>query len=888
MKGNVRLDPIMIKILLFLILIFGFVETVLADLDEIQQEKGLSHLNCSPDGNFLIYSAENEAGLFFLDLATQESFQISSAIGSALQTSWSADSRYLAFKYFAYENNILLQAPAIFDFETKKIRLLNKLSKKAGIPSISQNNILAYSIDSIVFLTDLTGMRIQSFAIPAYANQTPISPDGRQIIYNDENDQLWIYDRRANQHRLLSNGRTGFFSPCWSPNGEKVVATSLDHNITVFDIEKDSTIRLGSGQHPRWTPDSEFIIFTKIELKENREVINLDLFIAQASGGQAQRLTATQEWEDFVTVSTKNSIIYFSDRRSGQLTSASLQRVANSVKVSPLEIIPVKNSAINNRTESTTENSPKTQTLTAFYFDIPYLHQRYDTPDWFDGNWACGATSAAMCLAYYGLLEPWPVMVRSPYSHISDYGNYICEIYTYNNYTFNIWAEDPQEVKGYGGYGFIVRNGSQAWADTKGYMAEYARKHGLESRVDWSPTRGKLMTEADSQRPFVLLNSLTTAGHYISVIGYDNDGTTVIVNDPYGDKNRGYANYYGRRAKYDWPGYSNGYSNLNTVHCYIYFRGGIPGHPDLTAETIWTPDTSTIGQIISYQGSISNIGDTVSLATKAFLVLSIDEMYDRTDSILKVIDIPSINMNDSLNIEENLNLPDSVTSGRYYIGLSIDPDKINFDMVRENNFDCKKIIICGYPDIYSIEPDPAESVPQAQPEIYAKFREFIGNIIVDSIQIFLDGQEVTDSCAVTSRKVSYLPPHPLKNGNHGVKIRVTNNFGFTSILSWSFSIESQTAITATELKTEDFVLLQNNPNPFNSLTSIGYRLATICQVDLSIYNVIGQRVATILSAKQTAGMYQVDWNATGLPSGIYFYRLRAGNFMTLKKMILKK
>ena len=85
-----------------------------------------------------------------------------------------------------------------------------------------------------------------------------------------------------------------------------------------------------------------------------------------------------------------------------------------------------------------------------------------------------------------------------------------------------------------------------------------------------------------------------------------------------------------------------------------------------------------------------------------------------------------------------------------------------------------------------------------------------------------------------------------------------------------------------------FSLSQNLPNPFNPTTAIGYRLSAISNVDLSIYNVLGQKVVTLVSEKKKAGQYQVEWDASRFASGIYFYILRAGEYRDVKKMVLLK
>jgi len=83
-----------------------------------------------------------------------------------------------------------------------------------------------------------------------------------------------------------------------------------------------------------------------------------------------------------------------------------------------------------------------------------------------------------------------------------------------------------------------------------------------------------------------------------------------------------------------------------------------------------------------------------------------------------------------------------------------------------------------------------------------------------------------------------------------------------------------------------FELYQNYPNPFNPTTIINYELQITNYVDLSIYNLNGRKVTTLISGEQKAGHHQVKWNATGYASGIYYYKISAGEFQDVRKMIL--
>ena len=86
----------------------------------------------------------------------------------------------------------------------------------------------------------------------------------------------------------------------------------------------------------------------------------------------------------------------------------------------------------------------------------------------------------------------------------------------------------------------------------------------------------------------------------------------------------------------------------------------------------------------------------------------------------------------------------------------------------------------------------------------------------------------------------------------------------------------------------NFNLYQNYPNPFNPSTTIQFSLPKSGDVTLKIYDILGREVATLLNEEKMAGSYQVTFNASGLSTGIYFYRIQAGSFVETKKMIFLK
>jgi len=86
----------------------------------------------------------------------------------------------------------------------------------------------------------------------------------------------------------------------------------------------------------------------------------------------------------------------------------------------------------------------------------------------------------------------------------------------------------------------------------------------------------------------------------------------------------------------------------------------------------------------------------------------------------------------------------------------------------------------------------------------------------------------------------------------------------------------------------NFYLRQNYPNPFNTTTTIKYNLTKSGDIHLKIYNLAGQEIKTLVDSHQESGEYKAKWTAEGIPSGLYFYKLQAGEFSETKKLVLEK
>ncbi|MCP4582621.1 MAG: T9SS type A sorting domain-containing protein [candidate division Zixibacteria bacterium] len=104
----------------------------------------------------------------------------------------------------------------------------------------------------------------------------------------------------------------------------------------------------------------------------------------------------------------------------------------------------------------------------------------------------------------------------------------------------------------------------------------------------------------------------------------------------------------------------------------------------------------------------------------------------------------------------------------------------------------------------------------------------------------------------------------------------------------AFYYDQHVDIDVVDLLPKDFQLYQNYPNPFNGSTTISYDLPQAADVTIEIYDILGRRVETLISRNQPVGSHSLIWNAEDLTSGIYFYKLQAGNNINTKKMLLAK
>ncbi|MGB5287020.1 MAG: T9SS type A sorting domain-containing protein, partial [Ignavibacteriaceae bacterium] len=97
---------------------------------------------------------------------------------------------------------------------------------------------------------------------------------------------------------------------------------------------------------------------------------------------------------------------------------------------------------------------------------------------------------------------------------------------------------------------------------------------------------------------------------------------------------------------------------------------------------------------------------------------------------------------------------------------------------------------------------------------------------------------------------------------------------------WPMPVESSS------LSVSEFALMYNYPNPFNPSTTIKYEIKELTDVELKVFDILGKEIITLVNEEKQPGSYEIVFDATSFPSGVYFYQLRAGSFVETKKMVL--
>jgi len=121
-----------------------------------------------------------------------------------------------------------------------------------------------------------------------------------------------------------------------------------------------------------------------------------------------------------------------------------------------------------------------------------------------------------------------------------------------------------------------------------------------------------------------------------------------------------------------------------------------------------------------------------------------------------------------------------------------------------------------------------------------------------------------------------------KNISTGIYLYRLKQIDYNGSFEYSIEVKLEVSVPS------EFSLEQNYPNPFNPETKIKYSVPQASQIQIKVYDILGNKIETLVNEEKSVGTYEITWNAENLPSGVYFYQLKAGEFVQTKKMLLMK
>ncbi len=727
------------------------------------------------------------------------------------------------------------QTPYIYDLVQKRLIQLHDSVCESGQPCFSKDGKIAYTIGEDLLVR--AEVNVRKYNLGVYANLTPISPDGRFVVYNDNKDQLWLLNLDTDERTRITDGEYGYFYPVWSPDARLVAFSDLDGFIRVYDMTSKQTFDIGTGIGLHWSNDSRYLLYYR-NFTDGHRLLNSDIFISRFDGKESHNLSSTPDICETEPSFGKDGEVLFvlnsNEICSGKISENQLKNIRTVFKLKePLKVDYLY---------------PKPDFGSRDSIDVPYVHQVYDTPDWHNGHWSCAPTTAIMAIGYYRKLPYWDCWCSYPYGHTSHWGNYVCSQYNYREVTYSDTARDPSNNLAWGGYGFMWYDGYSPYSR----MYQYLINHNLNSWVDNSPTWEETVAEVQAGWPYCMCVGLTSAGHLVLAVGQVLNWHTLIFNDPYGNKNTpGYPSYDGKYARYDWPGYNNNYQNLNAVYWCRGARGSLPPPVDTLVDDLqirypnepygFYMHTASPSTMRFYRDNLSGYNGHFWWT---YTTVSADTCY--------VTWTPHLTTSGTYEVYAYIPSTNATANARYRIYYAGGNQTVT---INQNNYSNQWVLLGTFPfntsGGYVYLGDASGTAMQ--------------RIAFDAIRWHLVGQNIEEEICDTKSNSFSVYPNPFRNAT-SIKFRIPNS-----------------------------------PSPFSSPprgegwdTRLELNLST-CSTPLAtlrIYDVTGRLVKDLTQLLN----YQLpnncvvwsgdDDSGRPLPAGIYFAHLNAGDYNETRTVIL--
>jgi Tol biopolymer transport system component len=480
----------------------------------------------------VVFTDESHSAVYLSN--NNKTTQLFTSPGCGRYFTVSKDGEKIGFK--SIDKNTGLQAPAVYNLKTGKLTLLENYTQNAGQVSFADDGTVAYTMENNIVIVKNGSKR--TYELGVYSNRAPISPDGKYIVYKDYSEQLWLFDIAAGSKRIITDSKDGYANVQWSPDSRKIVYTTNGLQIYTSDLNAGTSSFIGEGENPVWAGNSNQIVYSKKEIDyNNARLTNSDIYIAEVKSGSVRKVTNTSDVFEMDPSydAASNSIIYqtYDKREVKSVSGSTLLKIEN-----PLKVVYYYPETVSSKDK---KDLP----------DYVHIHQVWDTrEDWSEPYSCCGATSCMEAIASFGILPPAPF---TTHGHVSNFGIYISDSYTYNGYTYSGFTGRWPT----GGHGCLWNGSGSPYSNAASYLQKHRISSSRTDDVPWN----YVTTEINGGHPYIVCSTQLTAGHIVMIVGIYGTQHSVYCNDPYGDKNAGsYGNIRnGKNAIYDW-------SDANTGH----------------------------------------------------------------------------------------------------------------------------------------------------------------------------------------------------------------------------------------------------------------------------------------------------------------------------------
>lgn len=549
-------------------------------------------IDVSSDGGLLLLFMPGLKGFELVNTQTGRRELVSSTPCTGYYATLSPDKRFVCFKDFQTVDGQRLQVPCLYEIARKKVIALAQPARLAGNPVMSNRGQIAYTLGENLMVLNPDLKKAMQLQLGEGINVLAFSPEGRRLAFGDAHEKISWLDLDTGQRVTLPFDRLHGSQPRFSPKGQSLLARSANGEVRGCTLDGSQARNFGRAETAAWLDEDRVALVRKDVA--NFSVRTTAVVKSRLSDGTSSILLAR---EGDAAMALNSSTLAFGAADGIGLADTQSGLARSSLVASRSAPAGVETPVITRTTSMAHPMFVVTNASTVQLTGVPYIHQDYDTADSFPGgDSCCNATATLMAIQYYGRLPIYPMTCTRGGTHTSYYGYYITSSYSYNGYTYNIPSSScwGTTLAGYyGGFGYFLQDTTDDSLLHSTRLSQWVANNNLTSGTDDTATFSKAQAEINSNHPVVLLNSLTSAGHYITCMGYYKSQYTLLFNDPFGNQAVAYPGWAGAAVPYDWPGYNNGYPNLNTAWRYIYARGtgASPGmYWDLNGTT---PGTGT-------------------------------------------------------------------------------------------------------------------------------------------------------------------------------------------------------------------------------------------------------------------------------------------------------